>query len=84
MPQSPAVALRWGARDENGAGALSALGPEPAPTLFVRVEDKVVLEADGRPKEHWLLVPPHVASAKEAVAWTFGRAAAAYAPELET
>jgi hypothetical protein len=49
----------------------------------VRVEDKVQ-GSDGLPRRHWLPVPPHVASPQEAVAWTFGRTVAAYAPELET
>ena len=67
---------------EDAAGALLALGPEPQLTLFVRVEDKV-LAPDGSPKRHWLPVPPHMVSPREAVAWTFGRPVAAYLPELE-
>lgn len=67
---------------EDAAGALFALGPEPQLTLFVRVEDKV-LAPDGSPKRHWLPVPPHMVSPREAVAWTFGRPVTAYLPELE-
>jgi hypothetical protein len=47
------------------------------------MEDKA-LGSDAAPKRHRLPVPPHVASAREPVAWTFGRPAAAFAPELKT
>jgi hypothetical protein len=77
------AALGRGPVAEDGTGALFALGPEPQPTLFVRVADRVS-GSEGLARLHWLPVPPHVASPKEAVAWTFGRTAAAYAPELET
>jgi len=82
-PERVLAALRRGPVAEDERGALFSLGPEPQPTLFVRVEDQV-LGPDGSPRRHWLAVPPHVASPKEAVAWTFGQSAAAYAPELET
>jgi hypothetical protein len=77
------AALRRGPVAEDETGTLFALGPEPQPTLFVRVEDRV-LGPEGLARLHWLPVPPHVVSPKEAVAGTFARPAAAYAPELET
>jgi hypothetical protein len=39
---------------------------------------------DGRPKHHWLRVPPTMTTAHEAVAWTFGLAAQECAPQIET
>ena len=39
---------------------------------------------DGAPHVHWLPVPPHVATAREAVAWTFGKSERDYRPIIET
>jgi len=41
-------------------------------------------EPDGSFKHHFLCVPPHLSTAHEAVAWTFGMSASEYRPELET
>jgi hypothetical protein len=41
-------------------------------------------EPDGSRRTYFLHVPPDVTSAREAVAWTFGLRAEAYAPEHET
>jgi hypothetical protein len=41
-------------------------------------------EPDGTYKKYFLRVPPTVASAQEAVAWTFGMDANTYQPEIET
>lgn len=38
----------------------------------------------ARFKEYWLRVPPDMQTAHEAVAWTFGKTAATYHPDLET
>jgi hypothetical protein len=39
---------------------------------------------DGARKAYFLRVPPYVRSARQAVAWTFGIEATAYAPAIET
>jgi hypothetical protein len=41
-------------------------------------------EPDGHFKHYFLRVPPHIASAHAAVAWTFGRAPETYMPAVET
>jgi hypothetical protein len=41
-------------------------------------------EPDGSNKNYMLRVPPEMQTAREAVAWTFGEDAAAYAPAIET
>jgi hypothetical protein len=41
-------------------------------------------EPDGIHKHYWLRVPPHIGSAREAVAWTFGLSAGDYAPLIES
>jgi hypothetical protein len=41
-------------------------------------------DPDGKRKAFWLRVPPHVRTAREAVAWTFGLAADSYRPIIET
>ena len=41
-------------------------------------------EADGSFKDYFLRVPTTITSAREAVAWTFGKAADEYAPEVQT
>ena len=42
------------------------------------------LEPDGSRKVYWLRVPPHMQSAHQAVAWTFGMSEAEYHPLVET
>ena len=49
---------------------------------FVALRDRV-LGPDGAPLEHWIGVPPHVATAREAVAWSFGMGEADYRPARE-
>ncbi len=41
-------------------------------------------EADGSFKSYFLDVPPHMRTARQAVAWTFGLPEREYAPEIET
>lgn len=41
-------------------------------------------EPDGSRKRYVLRVPPHVATARQAVAWTFGLPEREYAPDIET
>jgi hypothetical protein len=69
--------------DRGPMGALFVTRSPLAPTALVRVED-VVRGPDGRPHVHWLPVPPHVATAHEAVAWTFGKSERDYRPAVET
>lgn len=53
------------------------------PLLVVKVRNST-LEPDGTVREYVLRVPPHVATAREAIAWTFGMTEAEYAPCKET
>ncbi|MGH6898277.1 MAG: DUF6745 domain-containing protein [Geminicoccaceae bacterium] len=64
-------------------GALYLIGPDRDPLAYVRVEDASPKPHGSRP-EHWLCVPPHVATAREAVAWTFGLPEHTYSPSAET
>jgi hypothetical protein len=41
-------------------------------------------DPEGAERLHWLSVPPQVATAREAVAWTFGLTEQEYAPAAET
>jgi hypothetical protein len=41
-------------------------------------------EPDGSYKDYFLRVPPTIQRAREAVAWTFGKAEADYAPAIQT
>jgi hypothetical protein len=69
---------------EDSSGALyrkDMIGDEPL--LFVRVKNSTP-EADGTYKFYFLRVPPHVTSAREAVAWTFAMELHEYNPEVET
>jgi hypothetical protein len=69
--------------DRGAAGALFVAGQRPLGTAVVRVEDKA-RDAHGRPRVHWLPVPPHVAIAREAVARTFGKREQDWDPLVET
>jgi hypothetical protein len=69
--------------DRGAAGALFVAGQRPLTTAVVRVEDKA-RDSHGRPHVHWLPVPPHVATAREAVAWTFGKREQDWDPLVET
>ncbi len=64
-------------------GALYLLGPASDPLAYVRVADATA-GAAGSPAQPWLKVPPHVATAREAVAWTFGMSEQSYSPSAET
>lgn len=52
------------------------------PIMAVRVMNATP-EANGEPLEFWLRVPPTVATAHEAVAWTFQMPPAAYDPVVQ-
>lgn len=41
-------------------------------------------EPDGTFRTYWLRVPPHMRTAKAAVAWTFGLTAEEYQPQIQT
>lgn len=77
-----AAALRLRPVQEDAAGRLYQLGRREDPSTFVAVRDRV-LGADNVPIEHWISVPPHVATAREAVAWSFGLSEADYRPSRE-
>jgi Domain of unknown function (DUF6745) len=58
--------------------------PNDTDLVMVRVLNSTP-EPDGSQKRYMLRVPPHVTSAREAVAWTFGvERAEDYAPAVET
>jgi hypothetical protein len=69
--------------DETAAGKLFRVGHGETATNLVRVED-VVRGPDGKPHVHWLPVPPHVQSAREGVAWTFGKTEREWDPVVQT
>jgi hypothetical protein len=69
--------------DRGPMGALFVTGPPPLATALVRVVDAVAAP-EGGDQVHWLPVPPHVGTAREAVAWTFGKTERDYAPTVET
>jgi hypothetical protein len=70
-------------RQNDAFGDLYLIGPEQNPLAYVRVRDASP-GVDGVHPEHWLSVPPHMATAREAVAWTFGMSERAYAPAAES
>jgi hypothetical protein len=53
------------------------------PLVMVKVVNATP-EADGSFKDYFLRVPPTVQTAREAVAWTFGKAADDYGPVKES
>ena len=66
-----------------------SLTTEEAMEIFggekVRFQLKILgWDKPARWKEYWLRVPPHMQTAHEAVAWTFGKTPATYRPDLET
>ena len=67
---------------EDGAGRFYRLSPDGV-LCAVRVRDRVA-GADGTPLIHWMFVPPHVVTAREGVAWSFGLSEAEYAPTAES
>jgi hypothetical protein len=57
--------------------------PDDEPVAMVRVVNSTP-EPDGVSKIYFLRVPPDTKTAREGVAWTFGREAKHYAPQKET
>lgn len=57
--------------------------PNDEPMLMVHVVNKTP-EPDGSYKDYFLRVPPHVRTAREAVAWTFDLEGDSYKPLKET
>jgi len=53
------------------------------PLVMVKVVNSTP-EADGSFKDYFLRVPPAMRTAREAVAWTFGKSKADYQPAVET
>jgi len=78
-----ATALRLRPVHADAFGRLFHFGDRLDPSAFVAVRDRAV-QADGAPIEHWICVPPHMATAREAVAWTFGMSEHEYRPIRET
>ena len=69
---------------EDSCGILyrkALMGDEPI--VMARVVNSTP-EPDGTYKEYFLRVPPHIQTAREAVAWSFGVHAEDYAPEVQT
>lgn len=82
-PARLAAALDARPERTDAAGALFAFGPADRPTVYVRVQDATP-RPDGTRAEHWLAAPPHVATPREAVAWTFGLPEGRYRPNAES
>jgi len=57
--------------------------PGDEPLVMVKVVNSTA-EPDGTFKDYFLRVPPNMTSARQAVAWTFGKTEKAYAPVLQT
>jgi hypothetical protein len=53
------------------------------PILMVKVVNSTP-EADGSIKDYFLRVPPTIKTAREAVAWTFGKTETEYEPAIQT
>lgn len=53
------------------------------PIAYVEVQDATP-GPDGIPRTYFLRVPPNLRTARDAVAWTFGREGSEYAPDTET
>lgn len=68
---------------QDASGCLFQVGHSEDPSTFVEVLDRVV-GPDGRPLRHWISVPPHMATAREAIAWSFGMNEAEYRPARES
>ena len=70
--------------DRNECGTLyKKSNRNEEPLVVVKVTNSTV-EPDGSRKEYLLRVPPYIASAKAAVAWTFDLPPEDYSPDLET
>jgi hypothetical protein len=59
------------------------LADDDEPIVMLEVVN-ATRERDGTFKHYLLRVPPTMATAREAAAWTFNRAPDDYAPEIET
>ncbi len=57
--------------------------PPEEPLVLVEVENATA-EADGSRRRYFLRVPPHMRTAREAVAWTFDVPPEEYRPLTET
>jgi len=57
--------------------------PGDEPIVMVKVVNSTA-EPDGTFKDYFLRVPPDITTARAAVAWTFGKTEADYAPAIET
>jgi hypothetical protein len=76
------AALRPRPVQEDARARLYQIGRDEDPSVFVAVRDGV-LAPDGTELEDWISVPPHVATAREAVAWSFGMSEAEYRSSRE-
>jgi hypothetical protein len=78
-----AAARRLRPVHQDAFGRLFHFGDRLDPCVFVAVRDQAV-EADGAAIEHWICVPPHMATGREAVGWSFGMGEQEYRPMRET
>jgi hypothetical protein len=76
------AALRPRPVQKDARGRLYLIGRDEDPSVFVAVRDGLPA-SDGTEPEHWISVPPHVATAREAVAWSFGLSEAEYRSSRE-
>jgi hypothetical protein len=79
LRESQAAPIHRDARGELWRAELA----DDEPLVMVRVVDGTP-EPDGSHRDYWLRVPPTMKTAREAVAWTFGKRPASYAPLRET
>ncbi len=70
-------------RDECGVLYIQEIDPAFEPIVMVKVVNSTT-EPDGSFKEYFLRVPPHITTAKAAVAWTFGMTSEEYSPLVQT
>jgi hypothetical protein len=70
------------AKDDRGI-LWSWVSPDRITAKFVEVLDRV-RDENGKPKKHFLRVPPNTRTPKGGVAWTFGLDPKTYQPEVET
>jgi hypothetical protein len=69
-------------QDEAGKLWRVALPDDEAITMVEVVNSTA--EPDGTFRTYWLRVPPHMSTAKQAVAWTFGLEEQEYEPQIQT
>jgi len=70
--------------DSDASGTLyMCTFPDDEPLMMVEVKNATP-EPDGSFRTYFLRVPPQMASARQAVAWTFGLSEKEYAPNIET